>query len=129
MENTIKEWQPIETAPTDGTDVILAIPGEKEPKIGYFDESRGYWRSNWPAEIQPTHWRPMFGMPDSDSPDADWQPIDTAPTDGTAVMLALPGADEWRDGWFENGVWRNQYVRKFEEAPTHWRPRLTMPAI
>lgn len=58
-------WQPIETAPKDGTRVLLAWDGVR---VGYYlDNSRtgrawAGWKvpsmEPWPSS-QPTHWRPM----------------------------------------------------------------------
>ena len=73
-------WRPIETAPKDGTRVLLAEPFE-----GGFEMSVGWWRSyindsddagwmdgtvqNWAYEentiLQPTHWMPLPPIPSS----------------------------------------------------------------
>ena len=58
-----------------------------------------------------------------------WQPIDTAPKDGTWVLLwtgnecRIAMWDEWEDpecpvtqGWFDDGD--GMYI----ENPTHWMP-------
>lgn len=61
----MSEWQPIETAPRDGTRVILAWDGVR---VGYFlDNSASIkpwsgWKvpsmETWPKG-QPTHWMPL----------------------------------------------------------------------
>jgi hypothetical protein len=75
---------------------------------------------------------------------ADWMPIDTAPRDGTRIMLYTPPSyvclAVWRDkaafarnetgsGW---EVWNNDddswYSFSLEpEEPTHWMPIPTPP--
>lgn len=57
-------WQPIETAPKDGTDVLLwaAVPGTKDyiAVSGYFDEMDDAWtgavNSIYGPFVNPTHW-------------------------------------------------------------------------
>lgn len=56
-----------------------------------------------------------------------WMPIETAPTDGTQILLMkMPLRDQVRmavaDGFMANGRWVWPYVHK---EPTHWMPMLT----
>ena len=90
----MSEWQPIETAPKDGTKLILARygycndPGDIEPSTAEWrqaimdDNNRKYllwwvtsgsWSQRWnnwndgvePAGLNdPTHWAPMFSLPE-----------------------------------------------------------------
>ena len=67
------EWQPIETAPKDGTEILLKIPlrWEKPQECVYsgdyvsaywFDKSIGFWKSrpnHWISPDMPTHWMPI----------------------------------------------------------------------
>lgn len=76
------EWKTIETAPKDGTKVLLAIPGYKHPQIGYWvdSEERRYgilvrhaqhwtWDGNLFVGIlgdkkrEPSHWMPLPSLP------------------------------------------------------------------
>jgi uncharacterized protein DUF551 len=54
------EWQPIETAPKDGRDLLLANIGIV--RLAFWDEARGGQWSIWPGRDQffkPTHWMPL----------------------------------------------------------------------
>ena len=64
------QWQPIETAPRDGTKVLLCHSGYAHP---YYDRDRtprvwvdffraGSWYNTAPSG-QPTHWRPLPAPP------------------------------------------------------------------
>lgn len=69
-------WMPIETAPKDGTTILLCCVG-KIPQTGVFDDALGWidfdsdddsrreeWietRSQW----SPTHWQPLPPPPES----------------------------------------------------------------
>lgn len=81
-----QRWQPIETAPKDGTRIICWGPNLKvaecewryEAKRG-FSEMRGWFRSNQCPEVQPTHWMPLPPPPAAVEADAPFlPPIDLA---------------------------------------------------
>jgi hypothetical protein len=73
----MSEWQPIETAPKDGTPILIWQPDrDPKPNDGYCDDHRyaiGYWRLAHPgwtinatpwgnrnsASVNPTHWMPL----------------------------------------------------------------------
>jgi hypothetical protein len=68
-----QEWQPIETAPKDGTPILLGWQGK------HFDASKGHFENGcwgWLTEkmafraydTQPTHW---MSLPSSPSPKAE----------------------------------------------------------
>lgn len=60
-------WLPIESAPMDGTPIIVRWDGEEwAPRAAYYRQSQGGWRGltfdgdfgNWrPFHRAPTHWR------------------------------------------------------------------------
>lgn len=57
--------------------------------------------------------------------DAGWQPIETAPKDGTAVLGSLIGSDIPHPVRFKNGQWVSSWDGfKLSEwdGPTHWMP-------
>jgi hypothetical protein len=70
-------WQPIETAPRDGTRVLVWMPKAAEPFIASWDTQKyhkrpqPYWRStmnlgvSWDRMRQPTHWQPLPPPPDA----------------------------------------------------------------
>jgi hypothetical protein len=61
------EWQPIETAPKDGTSLLLWWPAHQQlaadPRvIGYWKPSYHCWQAGnyfCPRDIAPTHWMPL----------------------------------------------------------------------
>lgn len=58
------EWRPIDTAPKDGTRILLA--NSYVAADGYFDyllnKGKGCWV--WPYVLRnPTHWMPMPNLP------------------------------------------------------------------
>ena len=64
-------WQPIDTAPKDGTNVWLFCPDEEPQQCaGYFTgEAGAYWEpcdtlvSSVILEVLPTHWMPLPDAP------------------------------------------------------------------
>ncbi len=59
-------WQPIETAPKDGTEILLTsgigTPVRSPHFIGYFIARTGKWWNMWqgaPHYLEPTHWMPL----------------------------------------------------------------------
>jgi hypothetical protein len=66
------DWQPIETAPTDGTAVLCwpfnyssLFEGKAEPEtvIGFFSGDDWWCESNVAKTFEPTHWRPLPSSP------------------------------------------------------------------
>lgn len=62
----MSEWQPIETAPKDGTPILVACPyssGVAVENVRWIDRprARGWRFHNYgPAlGVQPTHWMPL----------------------------------------------------------------------
>lgn len=52
------DWQPIESAPKDGTEVLGRVEGGVCNL--FFDTAQGQWNCN----KQPTHWLPMIPLPE-----------------------------------------------------------------
>lgn len=68
----MSEWQPIETAPKDGTLVLLYWPDVGSMVVGYFfhrgNQDRVGWRAepegkHWFDVKQPTHWMKLPERP------------------------------------------------------------------
>lgn len=63
----MSEWQPIETAPKDGTPLLLGFPNNCHALVGHceddlwgqLDEDFGF--EPWP--MAPTHWMPLPNPP------------------------------------------------------------------
>lgn len=69
-----REWQPIETAPKDGTEVLLWIDDDEEsPRKGHWEPRLSLNRPHkWSVaygwcEDKPTHWMPLPAPPRKDS--------------------------------------------------------------
>ena len=74
-------WQPIETAPRDGTELLLYCPGAGVcyvgewftiPRVDYVDVGAGLYKrvesisvAEWNAPSAPSHWMPLPGPPDT----------------------------------------------------------------
>lgn len=66
--NSYREWQPIETAPRDGTVVMLWWPyWRSRTVIGYYQSIAGTWCSNEALSDHepPTHWQPLPPPPEA----------------------------------------------------------------
>jgi hypothetical protein len=64
----MSEWQPIETAPQDWSDVLVYAPNfpSEFRKVGeaYFNPESGKWRSpTTRRQLHPTHWQPLPAPP------------------------------------------------------------------
>jgi hypothetical protein len=47
-------WQPIDTAPKDGTDILVACGPNDDPMFGVAYWDKGVWRLWW--DVGPTRW-------------------------------------------------------------------------
>lgn len=157
------KWQPIETAPKDGTRVLAYWPdcygnesscqveswfgpvGLGGPENTWQNPyEQAYWHN------RPTHWKPLDAPPGGDewptpaaveSTTMKWQPIETAPKDGTIILVATweLGPDMASAAW--NGqfwdmrykdtdeIWSSKWGGDDREFgnPTHWMPLDALP--
>ena len=71
----MSEWQPIETAPRDGTFVLLFLPHIETVRTGYWSHMTGKgWMINWASTYRTsvdgpvTHWQPLPDPPAESAP-------------------------------------------------------------
>lgn len=64
-EEEARKWQPIETAPKDGTEIIVKRGGKTISLGWYFRSSSRFegWCDHNGNGITPTHWIPMPTLP------------------------------------------------------------------
>ena len=54
------EWQPIETAPKDGTYILVSIPLSLKSKVRIVNYNDHFWRDdNRNITNEPSHWMPL----------------------------------------------------------------------
>jgi hypothetical protein len=66
------EWQPIETAPKDGTDIVVTCGPENDPMYGVAYWDKNAWRLWWSdtatgksrPHTWPTLWLPLPPLPE-----------------------------------------------------------------
>ncbi len=66
------EWKPIETAPQDGTRILVYAPDIDLVLIATFQviSGKGTW-VGWRETLVPTHWMPL--------PNPPWRPLSGSP--------------------------------------------------
>jgi hypothetical protein len=73
---TQQQWQPIETAPKTGHDILVTCGLGHPVRIAFWDDARdGQW-SVWPGRdwIEPRYWVPVPDTSSLSSPDRKAQP-------------------------------------------------------
>lgn len=132
------DWQPIATAPRDGTWVWLRAPWpydglQWQTHMGSFgqhsDGDPPEWRMHskdigWCRQNRPTEWAESV---------ESWRPIASAPTDGTTIIAAseskfMPRFPYPLPSKFIDGVWRCNMGDRwspYDPQPTHWKPAPT----
>lgn len=60
----MSEWQPIETGPKDGTEVLVYVPRRLGPLYAAASNpTGGQWWSRNLGDLKPTHWMPLPAPP------------------------------------------------------------------
>ena len=61
-------WQPIETAPRDGSEILLWDKEFEACAVGYFFEPFAQWVAfpGCTEEVNPTHWMPLPQPPEEE---------------------------------------------------------------
>ena len=125
-------WQPIETAPKDGSFILLATPKGRIAD-GFWSPVYGVW--SWPyVMVEPTHWMPLPERPGAQAqptpsvPEATWLPVpDKHPTfdpvdlqlaDGSVLCGCVPQIDG--DYWWK-GPSGEVFIDPRYAPVTHWR--------
>jgi hypothetical protein len=94
----MNDWQPIESAPKDGTEILLYIPGGDG-----VDETRtmdiGRWRE-WNAG----HWLWLMNGGDGWGGCTHWQPLPAEPDSPTPTPPLSPAAQAVRDAYRKGGL-------------------------
>lgn len=57
-------WQPIDTAPRTGRQMILLLTPSRWPQVAW---SNTWWTAGFSVECKPTHWMPLPAVPSSDA--------------------------------------------------------------
>ncbi len=117
-------WQPIETAPKDGTIVLLAgefdYPGDWRIKIGYWSACDDDWYLCW-ASWKPTHWMPL-----PDAPGAQAQP---APSFADAYQGAMEEVAIWKKRALEAEELNRKFVAEINGPVYMGEPAQPAPSV
>ena len=64
----VQGWQPIESAPKDGSMMLISVGDRGGVGESWFSRSddKWYWASGDAAQSTPTHWMPLPSPPDLD---------------------------------------------------------------
>lgn len=66
----MSKWQPIETAPRDGTEILCFVPNNHKRKYQVCNLDTGFmpprWRNTAQAMVYPEYWMPLPDPPESE---------------------------------------------------------------
>lgn len=105
---------------------VSETPGQNLP---YPEERRGAWTTNVGQHgNQVEYIRADLCRPEPQG----WQPIETAPKDGTRVLAYWPDCscqvESWFGPWLGEMVWQSEFEwGSRRNNPTHWMPLLEPP--
>lgn len=102
------DWQPINTAPKDGTWILARRPGGKDYAIVSYDADTQRWLYGWWLDEPKTVWTRLPPLPAPVGDPAPWGEMKTAPRDGTWFLAVCdlsnrPELVRWSigDGWID----------------------------
>lgn len=111
------QWRPIETAPKDGTAVVVRFRNDiHEPEVARFVD--GHWRTSDTAALWPPHfWMPLQPLPSAEAPSADARAAGRGTEWGLANVytLARRRLRKLPEGHSEREWWQH-VIRISEEA-------------
>lgn len=120
------EWQPIKTAPKDGT-AILGWSEEMEEvmSIVWVDDRGGSWRISSCSSMelgswgQPTHWMPLPAPPkDSGKTFEQWRAEQDEAHKGLPDALVRPEYEREKAAGFKSVSWADGYTEEELKAAT-----------
>jgi len=132
-ESTLLEeavgWQPIETAPKDGTRILAGSHGCRV-SVHYWNSIEKGWMIDYADGLswEPTHWTPLPHFPEpapepAPLPEPDengWLPIQYAPKDKTRVLAKTSSSIFILEWVRDHETWMD--LRGNHYVPTHFQP-------
>lgn len=117
----------LENCPFCGGEAHLERQGHVACKTGWPCVHTAYFNSGTPEEqnaaaIRAWNTRPALLRDAGDG----WLPVESAPRDGRAVILAHMGGKPYIGNWFHD-TWMDE--RGLSRGPSHWRPLPQPPAM
>lgn len=112
-------------------DVEAALDAERErcAKIAETHEGHGAWCSSGAGDCQSLTVKAIAAAIRNGREPQDWRPIETAPKDGTYVLLWYPywSSRPMVANWERDGShWRSEHILSWyqddDPGPTHWMP-------
>lgn len=125
------KWQPVEVSDTDEDAYVIDRLGHLLAEIAIVVNGPEPTGTRWsyhdlPKKVQDR----LF------SKNIEWQPIETAPKDGTTVLLwdGIETTGYWKDYTFSPGCWQlaltGAYAQDADlDNPTHWAPLPNAPEV
>lgn len=112
-------WQPIETAPKNGSSILLATPKGRIAD-GFWSPVYGVW--SWPyVMVEPTHWMPLPGRPSAQA-----QP---APNFADAYQGAMEEVAIWKRRALEAEELNRKFIAEITGPTYTGEPAQPEPSV